>query len=344
MKFKIPALVTAAAIAAVLGGAVITAPAQAANDPQISVSSNTMITVATYNICKLACTSPAPAWDTRRARIANVITSSLADVIGVEEATNWKTDAGISQWQDVQDLVASAGYKAPQLQDNRCVHQRCVNTARLLYNRYMVDQARFTALPSAGDLPLDQLLSEPLTVDPHRQVTWAYFTPKGSTQVVLVAAVHLTNAKTAAGEADRIAFGRGFTAWAEGMNAARGLSNVPVVLLGDLNSFDVRQPQGVQTVLRNAGWTDAYDAQTSTNRAFNTVNYGKRIRSGWPSRPVVAKNRPPSRIDYVLTRGPIVPWSYEVVAHLNPNGTFDSAYQGSDHLMVRAALELRPAA
>lgn len=320
-------------------------PASAANrDPQVTVSTNTMITVATYNVCKLQCAAPAPSWDIRRDRVARVITTSLADVIAVEEATNWKTPAGISQWQDLQNLVAPAGYRAPVLQDNRCVHQRCVNTARLLYNRYMVDQVRFNGPASAGDLPLDQFTTAPLTVDPHRQVTWGYFAPKGTSQVFLAISAHLTNAKTAAGEADRLAFGRGLDAWVNARNAERGLSNIPVVLMGDLNSFDVRQPRGVQAEIRDAGWQDAYDAQTSTNRSFNTVNYGKLLRSGWPNRPVIAKNRPPSRIDYVFTTGPIAPWSYEVVAHLNPNGTFKPEYQGSDHLMVRAALELLPAA
>ena len=338
---SLTALVTAASIS-LLGASV---PAIAAErDPQVTVSSNTMITVATYNVCKLQCAAPAPSWEIRRDRIARVITSSLADVIAIEEATNWKMSDGISQWQDIQNLVAPAGYRAPTLQDNRCVHQRCVNTARLLYNRYMVDQVRFTSMASAGDLPLDQFTSAPLTVDPHRQVSWGYFTPKGTSEMFLAISAHLTNAKTAAGEADRLAFSRGLDSWVNAMNAERGLTNVPVVMMGDLNSFDVRQPRGVQAELRNAGWKDAYDAQTSTNRSFNTVNYGKLLRSGWPNRPVIAKNRPPSRIDYVFTKGPIAPWSYEVVAHVNPNGTFKPEYQGSDHLMVRAALELLPSA
>jgi hypothetical protein len=43
-----------------------------------------------------------------------------------------------------------------------------------------------------------------------------------------------------------------------------------------------------------------------------------------------------------MFRGAVKPLTYAVVVYTNPDGTFDNAYRGSDHLMVRGRLQFGP--
>jgi endonuclease/exonuclease/phosphatase family metal-dependent hydrolase len=326
-------LLTAAALMlAVAGPALGPVGASATPAPRVPV------VVATWNVCKLACSAPAPSWDVRRDRVARVIEASGADVIGVQEATD-QPYRGQTQWADLRSLVAPAGYAEPRIQDDQCRLRGCTHTARLLIRTSTIRPARLTRLPAAGYARVVDIAPSS-ALDPLRQVAWAYLQPVAGGGPFLALSVHLTNVETAAGEADRVAFGRAVTAWADGMNAARGLSSAPVVLVGDLNSFAARQPQGVQRVLADAGWRDAISAPHRTNADINSVNYSDAYRTGWPSGPLRNSSGRASRIDYILMRGPIAPRRYEVMAFLGPDGRYLPDYQGSDHQMVRARLVL----
>jgi endonuclease/exonuclease/phosphatase family metal-dependent hydrolase len=291
------------------------------------------LTVATWNICKLDCPAPAPSWDVRRERVARVIGASRADVISINEATNNSTSYG-TQWEDVQQLAAREGYAAPQVDDDRCQRQ-CDHTARLLYRTSTVAQLDLRgAGTTAGSWPVSEI-APTARAYPLRQVSWAYLVGTEGAGVVLAISAHLTNDKSAAGERDRVAFGRALSGWVARMNAERGLDGVPAILMGDLNSFDERQPRGVQRVLRSAGWTDAHSAPVRRNIDVHTINY---LDGGWPAKPVRSAGRPANRIDYILVKGPIRPRSYEVVTYVDARGRFRPEFQASDHNMVRAVL------
>ena len=111
--------------------------------------------------------------------------------------------------------------------------------------------------------------------------------------------------------------------------------------MADLNSYEERQPDGAQSLLRQAGWLDAWNAPDRRNIMFSTINYTPDTRQygGWPPRP-----RPFSefatRIDYIFALGDVKLVNYEVMMWLNPDDTFDSDYQASDHQSVRATLVL----
>lgn len=294
------------------------------------------LTFATWNVCKLDCPSPAPSWEVRRERVARVLGDARADVIAVNEATNNRYGAR-TQWEDIQSLVADDGYASPVIQDDRCSLTDCDNTARLLFTPSTVTQLDFgPSLPSAGSWPIRDI-APTIRAYPYRQVTWAYLAGRNGAGAFLAVSAHLTNDKSASGEQHRVAFGRALTSWTTAMNVARGLAGAPVVLMGDLNSFDARQPKGVQRVLRGAGWKDAHSAPKRRNIDINTVNYDIST-AGWPSKPIRNATGVASRIDYILFRGPVRATSYEVVVRLLPNGRYDPAYQASDHNMVRATL------
>jgi len=322
----------------VMAGAVacaVTAGTLVASASPAATATAPTLTFAAWNVCKLDCPSPAPSWDIRRDRVARVVGTSGADVIAINEATN-NQYGGRTQWDDIRALVGDAGYVAPAIQDDRC-GRSCENTARLLFKASTVDQLDFgKQVPSAGSWPIGSI-APAIGAYPSRQVTWAYLKGRNGTGAFLAISAHLTNDKSSSGERHRVAFGRALTGWAAAMNAQRGLDGAPVVLMGDLNSFDARQPKGVQRVLRGAGWKDAHTAPKRRNIDIHTVNYDVST-AGWPAKPIRNATGVASRIDYILYRGPVRATSYEVVVRLLPNGRFDPAFQGSDHNMVRATL------
>ncbi len=329
------------ALLAVLAGGLAT-PAAAAPAPTL--------TFATFNVCKSECAPPAPAWSVRRDRVANVIEASGADVIGLQEATNWpvgtqtSTAAGrersvsLPQWQDIANLSAPAGYVAPVQDGPRCrVDFACTHTARLMFNGRTVQQADVSG-SSAGDATLGEIARTGTAAD-SRQVAWAYLQGRNGAGPFLALSAHLETAKTAAGEASRVAFGRGLDAWVVRMNAERGVPGLPVVLMGDFNSYDARQPHGIQRVLRDAGWQDAWNAPSRTNIGINSVNYSPTSRSGWPVRPIRNPSGVASRIDYIVFRGAgLSATRYEVMARLDAAGRYLEPYRASDHNLLRAAI------
>lgn len=321
-------------IAALL--AIVTAATLVATGAAPASAAGRSLVFATWNVCKIACDSPAPSWAVRRDRVARVIDRSGADVLSINEATDW-TYGSRTQWEDIQAISSSGGYVSPRIQDDQCELRGCTHTARLLYKASTVRQLDFGTLPSAGYWRVGDI-AQNVTFDSDRQVAWAFLEGDNGTGPFLAISVHLSTDKSAAGEQHRIAFGKAATAWAQAMLASRGMPGAPVVLMGDLNSIETRQPKGVQKVLADSGWNDAIGAPRRKNTDINSVNYSDVSRSGWPNRPIRNSYRLASRIDYIVFRGPVKAATYEVVAYLNANGTYNKDYQGSDHQMVRATL------
>jgi endonuclease/exonuclease/phosphatase family metal-dependent hydrolase len=174
-----------------------------------------------------------------------------------------------------------------------------------------------------------------------RNVSWAYLQDIASSAVFLAVSVHLPNEKTTAGEQVRQAVARNLSGWIDALNAERGLPGIPVVVMGDLNSYAARQPQGAQWILAQDGFIDAFDTEQRVNARFGTVNFTPAIRQwqGFPPQPFKYAQLA-SRIDYVFAKNGVVPLGHEVVLHLRADGTFDPAYRGSDHNLVRAHLAI----
>ena len=258
---------------------------------------------ATWNVCKIDCDSPAPSWAVRRDRVARVINNSGADVLSVNEATDWAYGSR-TQWEDIQAITSAGGYVSPRIQDDQCELRGCTHTARLMYKSATVRQLDFGTLPSAGYWRVGDI-AQNVTFDSDRQVAWAFLEGANGTGPFLAVSVHLSTDKGASGEQHRIAFGKAATTWAQTMLASRGMPRAPVILMGDLNSNDSRQPKGVQKVLNTSGWKDAIGAPKRKNADINSVNYSDSSPTGWPTRPIRNRARLASRIDYIVFRGPV---------------------------------------
>lgn len=338
-------------ITAALGlSMIVAAPAQA---------DQALLTFASWNVCKVDCGPQAPSWDVRRERVALVINESGADVVGIQEATNNATTFAPTQLADIGDLIAPAGYRLPSYPDsaNQCARPRnaagrlagpspCDNTSALFYRTSTVEQVTLAnGLPSAGIAQLGTLGAGQDANSAKRSVMWSYLQGRNGTGPFLAISLHTDTDKSGSGEASRIAIGQSLAGWVSSMNTIHGMTGTPAVLLADLNSYDVRQPQGIQKQLTNSGWVDAFSAPVKSNIRYSTINQSKKYRlTGFPPAPRMQKKTKKNplgaapRIDYIMSFGPTVqPLTYEVVVYLDGR-SFDIAYQGSDHQMVKATL------
>lgn len=174
-----------------------------------------------------------------------------------------------------------------------------------------------------------------------RNVAWAYLQDVDTGGVFMALSVHLPNEKTARVEQIRRQTAGAIARWIDTQNARLGLTGIPVVVMGDLNSFRERQPQGAQTVLYDAGFVDAFLAPERVNPRYPTVNYTPLTRQwdGFPPKPF-RYAKVANRVDYILGKNGVSPLRYEVFLTLRGDGTFDNRYRGSDHNLVRARLSL----
>jgi endonuclease/exonuclease/phosphatase family metal-dependent hydrolase len=300
----------------------------------------------TYNICKTDCAAPAPGWDVRRERVARVINESNVDVIGLQEATWQPTAFAKTQLQDVANLLQPGGYVSPTFSkgSQECAWTRedphkCTHTAALFFKSATVHQVVTpNGTPSAGVTNAGTIAAGLDEESGSREVAWAYLQGLNGVGPFLAVSAHTSTFKDDVHEASRVQFANILTAWTQAMNNLHGLPGVPVVLMADLNSYEMRQPQGAQKVLINSGWADSAATPNIKNERYSTINYNSLTGdNGFPAKPYLFK-RPATRVDYIYGYGNVLPTAYEVVLYLNADGTFDPQYQASDHQMVRAVL------
>lgn len=354
-------------LAAVVALGLVSVPAEAAvkkpaKKPNVTRSiTMSVLTFATFNVCKVNCAAPAPSWDIRRDRVARVINESGADVVGLQEATNWATNFSKTQVDDIVNLTAPAGYALVSVKNemNECRRPRdtrgelagpspCDNTAALLYRTSTVEQAASPhGIPTAGIIQAGSIIPGLDAESAKRSIMWAYLQGKNGTSPFLAISLHTDNQKTPEVENSRILLGQSMSGWVLAMNNLHGFPNAPSVLLADLNSYDKRQPNGMQTMLKNNGWVDTHKTESRRNIQYSSINYNPLLgtEQGFPAKPYAFQktrknpNGEATRIDYILTYGGgLKTLDYEVVIRLDSNGMFIPEYQASDHQMVRAVI------
>lgn len=312
--------------------------------PLVDPHPKSSIAFVTFNVCHARCKDPAPNWDTRRERVATVIVNSGADVLGLQEVTNWTVGSSETQWTDIQTLVAKDGFVGPEVNEkfNECVRPvqvTCVDTSRILFNQVNINQVTTKqGVPAAGYTTLGSIAPSIDSKSRNRTVAWAYL-EGAETEPFLVFSMHMDSDKTAGVEESRRAIAKQLDFWVENLNQEIGIEPVAAVLLADLNSFDARQPEGAQYILRQNGWIDSWYAPVQRNIMFSTVNYTPDTRhyGGWPPKPRLYKEAA-TRLDYIFARGRASFEDYEVLVWLKADGTFNGDFQASDHQPVRATL------
>jgi endonuclease/exonuclease/phosphatase family metal-dependent hydrolase len=305
------------------------------------------LTFATFNIAKPT-NYDLPSWKKRREAIGRTINESNSDVIGLQEATAIRVagegGARMRHWQDVKKMASEGGYVATKVEEDTCTSS-CVNTAKILFKADKVRQVELpNGMASAGSGKLSDIVGG-LRYAKNREFSWAYLEGLNGTGTFLAMSLHLNNQTNARGKKDRDLVGKELTKWAEELNEARGLTGVPMVLMGDLNSYLNREPKGMIYELLEDGWQDSFNSPVNEFKFFEdayTTSYTGNSQSGWPKRPITSSN--PVRIDYVMYKGELLQAdAYQVALRLNEDGTFDNKYRGSDHMMVQAIIRFAPA-
>lgn len=325
------------------------APTLVVTEPSISPTILPIpnLTFATFNIAKPNNTA-VPAWKKRREAIGRTINESNSDVIGLQEATQIRVigEGGkrMTHWQDIQAMSAAGGYVPTTTEVDTCEPNSCIHSAHILYKADKVKQVDLPeGIPSAGQGRLTDIV-DGLRYAKNREFSWAYLEGLNGTGVFLAVSLHLNNEKNARGKKDRELVGSAFTKWAEDLNKASGLEGVPMILMGDFNSYDNREPKGMLFELAEDGWLDSFNAPTNEYKFFGdayTTSYTGSNRSGWPKRPITSSD--PVRIDYVMYKSErLHADAYQVALRLNEDGTFDNNYRGSDHMMVQAIIRFDP--
>lgn len=295
------------------------------------------ITVATYNVCKVSCMGGRFRWAKRRKAIARTVAAARPAVLAVQEAPTlpWR---GTTQWADLTRVLARRGYRPTSTRDG--CSSGCTRGAHLYFDpsrvRLFGSTRRATGMESQRHLSGTAWGSIQ-----DRNLSWAYLQDIASGGVFLVVSLHLPNEKTSRAEVVRRRTAAGVAAFTRRLNAQRGRSGIPVFVMGDLNSYTSRQPQGAQQVFYNAGFVDAFDAPERINARYPTANYTQSTRhwNGFPPSPFRYSGWA-SRIDYVLGADGVRPLAYEVFLKLHADGRFDNRYRGSDHNLVRARVSM----
>ena len=304
-----------------------------------SAPAGDVIRVATYNVMKTTRMKAKWSWTKRRVALVNTVQDATPDVLLIQEA-NTQRWGGSTHIEDVRGLLGSLGYQIASADFTQCT-LGCTRGAHVFYQPSRMTLA---ALPSGGASAGMAGMSTIAQVDfggtQDRNVSWAFLAPAGSGRVTLYMSAHLPTEKTAEGERLRVAVASRLRPWANELIAASGLTDVNIVVGGDFNSYQRRQPYGAQQVLASSGLIDGYAAPEKVNANYSTVNYTPKTRKykGFPPRPYYYGNDT-TRIDYLFSTVP--PRRHEVVLHLTSTGTFDNRYRTSDHNMVLVDFPLR---
>lgn len=333
---------TALITTGMLGSPASAEPTAGSNAPSAirPAAASHAVRVATYNICKSTCGKGRYSWANRRNALVNQVRWTDPDVLNVQEANTTKF-RGHPQLTDVRARLSRLGYGIANL--NLSCTKRCTRGAHVFYKTSRMSPSTLPnrSMAPAGMVGLSTIAKMRFAYQ-DRAVSWAFLTPRGSTRPTLYLSVHLITQKTSRGETYRRAAARHLSSFAKGLIARSGLKGaVPVVVSGDFNSYQRRQPNGAQTIMTRHGFTDGYQAPVRANANYGTINRAPKINKykGFPPGPYRYGRISPARIDYVFST--VAPLRHEVVLRLKSNGRFDDRFRASDHNMVLVDLPLR---
>jgi len=281
--------------------------------------------VATYNICKYTCPNSPLAWFERRDAVFLTMKSAKADVLAVQEATDFG-----SQRIDVATAMNSSGYTLlPEVGD---CGENCLNSTGILFRR-----SRATPLDLPDGQPGYGMISPMSLTGPvswedigNRGFSWALLKHLPTQKPFLAVSVHLTSEISTRAEEARQTSTRVIADWMKARAAEWGYENLPLIFAGDLNSYQARYPAGPQRILANDGFADGFTAADKKNAQYSTGNFFS--NGSWPKKPTTYKD--PPRIDYIFAAERMRPIKYGVSLRVLANGEFDPEYRGSDHNLV----------
>jgi endonuclease/exonuclease/phosphatase family metal-dependent hydrolase len=196
-----------------------------------TLSSGTVdVRVATYNVLDPALGRSLAPWSVRRKNLARTIDAAAPDIIALQEAGWSRVAGGRTPAQDLARLtkrslsISKAGYRGDQI----------------LYS------AKKYAAGDHGSFRLPRISG-----DGQRSAVWQIFTDRKTHARFVVVATHLTSGKS--NNAGRAKQTKTILRKLRAVNHG----GLPVVLMGDLNSYDARASITPMSLFAHAGYLDA---------------------------------------------------------------------------------------
>jgi len=303
----------------------------------------TRLRVAEWNVNSVGSTAGyrGYTWKDRRTKVAAGIARVGAAVVATAELSTG--DAGLGngkkQWEDLRDLLAQPAYGRYAIA-NTVTAATTKGAANTTVGAHLFYRPGVVTREDGGFISPRQLMGTawPAALT-DRYASWARFRVNATGARFYAVAVHLPAKSEPAGyptlRANEMA--------AIDSYVSKLAGTLPVLVMGDLNSEFGADPTGPQSVLLSRGYYDATATATRANARYGTINTSHQIDNtavpGYPRTPYAYKYTAP-RIDYIMIKRSPGSWRYQNQLVLT-GGTFDPAFQGSDHNLQWAEIGIR---
>ncbi|GHG57442.1 hypothetical protein GCM10011331_25480 [Flavimobilis marinus] len=208
--------------------------------------SGIVVKAATANLFLANVSSAGESWSVRRKPAASQLSRAGVDIVGVQEATTSTSPfahGSSTQPQDFANLLSTGGKKFTLARSGQTT-MNLRGAVHIIYN-----SSRFTSKTSWGGRAT---LSGP--TDPKdRWMVWQTLQERSTGQRLFVVNTHLSNGGSSARNKDRAVQASQVVAEIKRRNTA----NLPVVILGDLNSYYGRTSVTPMSKLEAAGYVSA---------------------------------------------------------------------------------------
>ena len=289
-------------------------------------------------------------WAARLPKVVDTIEASHPDLFGAEELDTTRIDSSCithmstgvpqyctEQYNTLADKLADAAtpYRMAATNANEFIRNEelahsgtAVVDSHLFYNPAVLSVVDSGYFSPKYDLHVPW---DPKTIGDDRGGSWAVFQVVATGQRFVAAAVHLTVGSSAAILENRRQEAAALATYLDA-KAATDAGRLPIVLVGDFNSYAPTDAKAPSTVLMGQGYFDAAATMNRTGWRWGTSNAGNGTGGADPGYPVkaVLHPYPTSRIDYILLKGSPFTYRYDNVVHV-AGGEFQSAFQGTDH-------------
>lgn len=275
------------------------------------------VTVSSANLFLANVQGEGAPWSDRRQPSAAQLTAAGVDIVGVQEATTSTepfAHGESTQPQDLANLMSTGGKRFEVARSG----QTTMNLRGAVHIIY--DASRFSTQTSWGGRAT---LSGP--DDPKdRWVVWQTLKDRSTGERIFVANTHLSNGGSGARNVDRAVQASQVVAEI----ARRNTANLPVVLVGDLNSYYGRTSTTPMTKFEAAGYVsaDLFAARQVNDRLAST--------NKWSAIPL--KNG--VKVDHIYTSPDVAATRFEVLA--NFQGGRLALPLPSDHNFLAATVVL----
>jgi endonuclease/exonuclease/phosphatase family metal-dependent hydrolase len=331
-----------------------------AGDAPTTGAAVTHLHVATLNVQSEPATARYSAehqWANRLPRIVRTIEASHPDLFGAEELDTTRTDSSClvhvvngvprycsEQYNTLADRLAGAAtpYRMASTSANAFIRNEemthsgsAVVDSHLFYNPAVLSVVQSGYFSPKYDLHVPWSSS---AIGDDRGGSWAEFEIAATGQRFIAAAVHLSVGSGSAITTNRKQEAAALATYLDA-KARTDAGVLPIVLVGDFNSYAPSDADAPSTTLMGAGYFDAAATMTRSGWRFGTSNAGNGPAATDPGYPVhaVLHPYPTSRIDYILLKGSRSTFRYTNVTHIT-NGRFDSEFQGTDHNLQLAEI------